>query len=281
MVNPSLLARSGTSGFSPYSPAQVPGPQVPTHSTHALYQHLSAPPYSTLQHVMSSQRYSSPPPLLPAAASGESILGSPIPRAYDEHRSLYPPLEPPHSFPSISPTAGLYYHSPSPSLEMLSGKSRSMMHHLPHHPIHSYQAPTSMTQAHGVFVQGPTKVLGHSHGSSSLFLPNQYGYRLPEDSIPSTNDSRRYGTDLPAGRMQRVRIPSNPSVGSKGSVCKISSTTSIDRPVSERSSPMPSYHVEILSPGSGEPRPAYTQEYGQQRKPSPGEIRQIHIEKFD
>ena len=66
------------------------------------------------------------------------------------------------------------------------------------------------------------------------------------------------------------RIPSNPSVGSKGSY-KIS-TDSISRN-SERSSPLPSYHVEILSPGRRDPLAL------PYHKPSPGEIRQIHIEK--
>ena len=79
------------------------------------------------------------------------------------------------------------------------------------------------------------------------------------------------------------RIPSNPysSVGSK-----ISSTNSIDRPISERSSPLPSYHVEILSPGrreaSSSSTPSRAESYGAYRNehtPFPGEIRAIHIEK--
>ena len=43
------------------------------------------------------------------------------------------------------------------------------------------------------------------------------------------------------------RIPSNPSVTSAGKV----STGSIER-TSERGSPMPTFHVEVLSPGHRE-----------------------------
>jgi hypothetical protein len=46
------------------------------------------------------------------------------------------------------------------------------------------------------------------------------------------------------------RIPSNPSVTSKSSAGKVS-TGSIER-TSERGSPMPTFHVEVLSPGHRE-----------------------------
>jgi hypothetical protein len=46
------------------------------------------------------------------------------------------------------------------------------------------------------------------------------------------------------------RIPSNPSVTSKGSGGKVS-TGSIER-TSDRGSPMPTFHVEVLSPGHRE-----------------------------
>jgi hypothetical protein len=46
------------------------------------------------------------------------------------------------------------------------------------------------------------------------------------------------------------RIPSNPSVTSKSSAGKLS-TGSIER-TSERGSPMPTFHVEVLSPGHRE-----------------------------
>lgn len=46
------------------------------------------------------------------------------------------------------------------------------------------------------------------------------------------------------------RIPSNPSVTSKSSGGKVS-TGSIER-TSDRGSPMPTFHVEVLSPGHRE-----------------------------
>ncbi|KAI8439750.1 hypothetical protein MSG28_013443 [Choristoneura fumiferana] len=84
---------------------------------------------------------------------------------------------------------------------------------------------------------------------------------------------------------QRFRIPSNPSVTSKNSAGKLS-TGSIERS-SERNSPMPTYHVEILSPGRGAKQmmhkatrnsmPEYTG-LGW-NKPLPGELRRVHIDK--
>lgn len=91
---------------------------------------------------------------------------------------------------------------------------------------------------------------------------------------------------------QRFRIPSNPSVTSKSSVGKLS-TGSIER-TSERGSPMPTFHVEVLSPGIGGsstggggtvrgssnikrasmPDYCYTQP-----RPAPGELRRVHIDK--
>ena len=102
--------------------------------------------------MMSSLRYSSPPPLLPHTISGESMLGSPLPRPH--YDGLYPPLEPGNncfdfqqskirilllpgqSLSSMSPTPGLYHQSPSPCLDMFSAKSRGIMSH--HHQTPAY-----------------------------------------------------------------------------------------------------------------------------------------------
>lgn len=86
----------------------------------------------------------------------------------------------------------------------------------------------------------------------------------------------------------RFRIPSNPSVTSKNSVGKVS-TGSIERS-SERGSPMPTFHVEILSPGRGthtiqlphnNTRNSMPDYYGVgwANKPLPGELRRVHIDK--
>ena len=90
---------------------------------------------------------------------------------------------------------------------------------------------------------------------------------------------------------QRFRIPSNPSVTSKSSVGKLS-TGSIER-TSERGSPMPTFHVEVLSPGtgggssgggtvrgSGNNKRASMHDYCYtQPRPAPGELRRVHIDK--
>lgn len=95
-------------------------------------------------------RYSSPPPLLPHSVSGES------PRFEDR---LYPPLEPPHSLSSISPTPGLYHGpvSPSPCLDMFT-KSRGLLtsHHHPYHPPSPYGAASVFSNN-----QNPSGLLGH------------------------------------------------------------------------------------------------------------------------
>ncbi|XP_059054689.1 disks large homolog 5 [Achroia grisella] len=84
---------------------------------------------------------------------------------------------------------------------------------------------------------------------------------------------------------QRFRVPSNPSVTSKNSAGKLS-TGSIERS-SERNSPMPTFHVEVLSPGQGAKQSAHKgtrnsmPEYCGMGlgKPLPGELRRVHIDK--
>lgn len=93
----------------------------PTSSYNPYFQpHSHAPSLS-----LASPRYSSPPPLF-----SHTGLASPLPRqAPYEDRGLYPPLEPPVSLTSISPTPGMFHPSASPSLDMFGGggKSRPIM----------------------------------------------------------------------------------------------------------------------------------------------------------
>ena len=65
---------------------------------------------------------------------------------------------------------------------------------------------------------------------------------MPYDALTSTaisTSAKREPT--------RIRIPSNPSVTSRNSIGRISSS-SIEH-LSEHGSPMPNFHVEVLSPG--------------------------------
>lgn len=109
-------------------------------------------------HSQPGPRYSSPPPLLPHTVSGESILGSPLPRGASGFEDrLYPPLDPPHSLSSISPTPGLYHGPVSPCLDVF-GKSRSLLpsHHHPYHSPSPYGAPSVFSNN-----QNPSGLHGH------------------------------------------------------------------------------------------------------------------------
>lgn len=103
----------------------------------------------------------------------------------------------------------------------------------------------------------------HSHG------PHRDSYIMP---IPFEG-----GTFPRKAENQRFRIPSNPSVTSKNSAGKVS-TGSIER-TSERGSPMPIFHVEVLSsPGDAAKRNSVPDCCWSQ-KPLPGELRRVHIDK--
>lgn len=117
--------------------------------------------------------------------------------------------------------------------------------------------------------------------------------------VPSAYTHGYEGGTLPGRKEdQRIRIPSNTSVTSKSSVGKLS-TGSIER-TSERGSPMPTFHVEVLSPGtgggtdrtgntvsndgtvrgSGGTKRASMPDYCySQPRPAPGELRRVHIDK--
>lgn len=133
---------------------------------------------------------------------------------------------------------------------------------------------------------------GHLH-TPSIDL-HYHKSRIPltsaYDQVPSYTHGYEGGTFPRKKENQRFRIPSNPSVTSKSSIGKLS-TGSIER-TSERGSPMPTFHVEVLSPGTGGsnscsgtvrgsiskrasmPEYCYTQP-----RPAPGELRRVHIDK--
>lgn len=71
---------------------------------------------------------------------------------------------------------------------------------------------------------------------------------------------------------QRFVVPSNPSITSKVS------TGSIERS-SERGSPMPIFHVEVLSPGEAGGSGKECCPWVGGHKPLPGELRRVHIDK--
>lgn len=117
----------------------------------------------------------------------------------------------------------------------------------------------------------------HTHNMSDL-------QSVPRANRPDYPHAYEGGTFPRKKENQRFRIPSNPSVTSKNSAGKLS-TGSIERS-SERNSPMPTFHVEVLSPGRGA-KPIHKGTRNSMpeycglgwNKPLPGELRRVHIDK--
>ena len=139
--------------------------------------------------------------------------------------------------------------------------------HYPFHPHpHDHNRdsfsfePSSFHHTHSPSVDGATRKVANTIACSPL----QSNYRDME---------LLEGGTFPKKRDPRFRVPSNPSVTSKVS------TGSIERS-SERGSPMPIFHVEVLSPGEpGNNSKECCSWPGGQHKPLPGELRRVHIDK--
>ncbi|EFN86554.1 Disks large-like protein 5 [Harpegnathos saltator] len=158
-------------------------------------------------------------------------------------------------------------------------------------------APQTTATVYAGHMHTPSVDLHYHHKTRALPLG------IPCD-VPSAYSHGYEGGTLPGSRKedQRIRIPSNTSVTSKSSVGKLS-TGSIER-TSERGSPMPTFHVEVLSPGtgggggsstgsstgggssggtvrgSGGTKRASMPDYCySQPRPAPGELRRVHIDK--
>lgn len=140
---------------------------------------------------------------------------------------------------------GRYTPSPCPSQYSFSGTS----------PTHSLDFPQQFQPAVA------PKRLVHVHGP---FREEPY----PQPSYD--------GLATFPKRNQRIRIPSTPSVTSKSSAGKVS-TSSIEKAPSltDRTSPMPAFTVELLTPNGSR---AITELRGR-RRPKPGDMRRIVIEK--
>ncbi|XP_044015776.1 disks large homolog 5-like isoform X2 [Aphidius gifuensis] len=144
-----------------------------------------------------------------------------------------------------------------------------------------------------------TQLCGHNHTPSMDLYYNKS--RIPHHpvgvayDVPTSYIHGYEGGTFPRKKEnQRFRIPSNPSVTSKNSVGKLS-TGSIER-TSDRGSPMPTFHVEVLSPGTGSGNGGNNSGGGNVRcgnnkrlsmpdycynqpTPAPGELRRVHIDK--
>lgn len=98
----------------------------------------------------------------------------------------------------------------------------------------------------------------HWHAHS----PSEGGGVIPWQHRSTAAVPMESGTFPRKRENQRFRIPSNPSVAG-----------SIER-TSERASPMPTFHVEVLSGGRGRKT-----DYSWTHRPEPGELRRVHIDK--
>ncbi|XP_020294880.1 disks large homolog 5-like isoform X3 [Pseudomyrmex gracilis] len=172
------------------------------------------------------------------------------------------------------------YPSPPSLPTALSGESIG----LPDARTYCFEPPYSPGLS-----QTATATYSHLHTPSVDY--HYHKSRVPVVICDATVYAHGYeGGTLPGRKEdQRIRIPSNTSVTSKSSVGKLS-TGSIER-TSERGSPMPSFHVEVLSPGTSSTgstvkennisnkRASMPDYCYSQPRPAPGELRRVHIDK--
>lgn len=207
------------------------------------------------------------------------------------HHSYAPPHSHPHHLHPQPNSLSSRYPSPPSLPSAQSGESIG----LPDARSYSFEPPYSPAP------QTPAVFGGHLH-TPSVDLHNHHKSRALALGIPYEAPSAYMhgyeGGTLPGRKEdQRIRIPSNTSVTSKSSVGKLS-TGSIER-TSERGSPMPTFHVEVLSPGTGSSTGGGTGNTGggtirgssgmkrasmpdycySQPRPAPGELRRVHIDK--
>ncbi|KAM0726796.1 Disks large-like protein 5 [Formica fusca] len=253
----------------------------------------------TLQHNrVRSQLYSSG--IGGSSTSAASTTSGPASRQQMAPGNFpFPPYHPyatsshshPHSTQHQNHSLPLRYPSPPSLPSAQSGESIG----LPDARTYCFEPPYSPGPGLQTTVT-PVTTFSHLH-TPSVDL-HYHKSRALTLGIPC--DTPTYGHGYEGGTLpgrkedQRIRIPSNTSVTSKSSVGKLS-TGSIER-TSERGSPMPTFHVEVLSPGtsstSGTESSSGTVRGSNQHKrasmpdysysqscPAPGELRRVHIDK--
>ena len=223
-----------------------------------------------------------------------------------------PPLVPMvHMHPTIAPPAGFSGHMRIPQLYGPSVLHSSLKYkvsphvHTPHPhnlspPLYSSPPPIPRPPSENPYEYSIGSLLPksyattHTHAPSpsidSIYSrphPHGHAHPLPSFGYDSTSrgSSRSEFISLPMDggsakrEPTRIHIPSNPSVTSRNSIGRISSN-SIER-LSERGSPMPNFHVEVLSPGrpvadsrtSLSEYPWANASTGSKFKPAPDELR--------
>nr|XP_042896904.1 disks large homolog 5 isoform X2 [Parasteatoda tepidariorum] len=246
VISPSLL-RSSTPFYTLNT-----GQRGITHSHHT-HNHTTSTHGNALvvSPLPSAARYSSPPGLsVYTSRSGDSLLSVSVTESMLVDRSFH--THPDSGRYSLK-DSGRHSFSPSPSP-------------CPSHYSYSNPSPTQSIDLHyhhSSSCQTPKRVVpAHAH-VHTVYRDDSYS--------PSVAD----GLLTCHKRNQRIRIPSNPSVTSKSSAGKVSSS-SIEKAssVSERSSPLPPFTVEWLNPDGSQASVEY-----RGRTPKPGDTRSICIEK--
>ncbi|XP_029043052.1 disks large homolog 5-like isoform X3 [Osmia bicornis bicornis] len=225
----------------------------------------------TLQHNRAqSQLYS---------GAGSSTSSTSGPRQQLTGNFSFPPYTHSHPHPHQQNSLPSRYPSPPSLPSAQSGESIGLP------DARSYFEPS--------YSPGPQTGFGHLHTPSvDLHYHKSRGPPIGTTyDVPPYTHGYEGGTFPRKKENQRFRIPSNPSVTSKSSVGKLS-TGSIER-TSERGSPMPTFHVEVLSPGTGggggtggtvrgsssNKRSSMPDYCYSQPRPAPGELRRVHIDK--
>ncbi|CAK9821504.1 Disks large homolog 5 [Anthophora retusa] len=226
----------------------------------------------TLQHNRAqSQLYS---------GAGSSTTSTSGPRQQLTGNFSFPPYTHSHPHPHQQNSLPSRYPSPPSLPSAQSGESIG----LPDARFYCFEPSYS---------PGPQTGFGHLH-TPSVDLHYHKSRAPPIGTtydVPAYTHGYEGGTFPRKKENQRFRIPSNPSVTSKSSVGKLS-TGSIER-TSERGSPMPTFHVEVLSPGTGggtssggtvrgnssHKRSSMPDYCYSQPRPAPGELRRVHIDK--
>lgn len=187
----------------------------------------------------------------------DSLIGHDPISSVNSHVRLHSQLLGPH--PRIAFTFHPHPHphsNPSP-LNFSSQSRESFCFEPPYQPYHSHSPSVDVS-----YIKRPTIGVQHSHYRDSDMV--HYPQTYEGGTFPRKKES------------QRFRIPSNPSVTSKNSAGKVS-TSSIER-TSERGSPMPIFQVEVLSSGNDSKRNSVP-DYCWPQKPLPGALRRVHIDK--
>ncbi|KAJ9592918.1 hypothetical protein L9F63_015423, partial [Diploptera punctata] len=202
---------------------------------------------------------------VPATAMHSSLVRSP-------HYPFTPfQIAHPHPHPH-SDSLPARYPSPTHLPSSQSGESIG----LPDTRSYCFEPPYSPSPQNFHHSHSPSVDLHYHKPRPMLPAHSHPGYRGNEEWSVGGYNSYEGGT-FPRKKTsadQRIRIPSNPSVTSAGKV----STGSIER-TSERGSPMPTFHVEVINSAHRENKHNSLPEYCFPQKPLPGELRRVHIDK--